>query len=314
MGLNFCNILLRHNKSVVTSRSECDITAKLGNHIFAAPVCAANMKSILNYDICKIFDKRNWFYIYHRLCGVDDVLNFVKYSNEDNFNVISISVGVKQEDLLLLKQIKSNSYRIDYITIDVALSFNDNIIPIVEYIKNNFPNTYLIVGNGCTVEWIRFLEALGVDCAKVNIGVSTSCRTRQSTGFGSTSVSSLLECADNSKIDIISDGGLTVVDGEVWIGDIAKAIVLGADFVMSGRVFAGCIDCPASLNGYFGNASEMAKGHKKHIEGAQVKVASNGKTIEEMMDLIEDSLKSSISYSGGKTLNDLKNVKWSIVN
>lgn len=78
---NYSDIILRHKKSIVNSCSECDISCKIGEKLFASPVVCSNMKSILNRNICKIFDDRNWFYVYHRIDGVVDVEKFVWDSN-----------------------------------------------------------------------------------------------------------------------------------------------------------------------------------------------------------------------------------------
>lgn len=326
-NINFSDIILKHKKSIVTSRSECNISTKIGNRIYACPVVCSNMKSVLNKDICKIFDKRNWFYVYHRIDGIDDVELFVWEANGKNretsvwkepdykWNTISISVGVGNEWIYLVKRLAIEQLRVDVFTVDVALSYNDNVIPIIKIIKEKYPNAYLIVGNGCTPEWIKWLEDLEVNCAKIGIGVSLACRTRQYTGFGSTTVTDLITCVQaSSKIDIMSDGGLTVDEnGEVWIGDINKALVLGADYVMTGASFCKCIDNPSVINGYFGNASSDAKRHQKHIEGTNVRIETNGLTIYQMCDLIEDSIKSGISYAGGKDLSCFNSVTWHIL-
>lgn len=337
MILEYDDILLRHRKSVVNSRSECDTSTELGKHTFAVPVVAANMKSILNKEICKQFDEENWFYVYHRIDGEGDVLSFIEYAEEENFNVISISVGVKREWVEFIKNLKSLNKRVDYFTVDVALSYNDNVLPILRTIKECYPDSYVICGNGATEEWVHWIKSFGlIDCIKVGIGVSQACRTRQYTGFGSSTLGSLKECYKASMgrdrfnvdelemgaysnpfleygTDVISDGGLTVKDGVVCIGDIAKAIVFGADFVMSGALFSRCIDSPALRSGYYGNASREAKGNH-HVEGELIKVESNGLTIKEMMKLVQDSLKSSISYAGGKTITDLSRVGYEIKN
>lgn len=320
--LNYSDILLRHKKSIINSREECDISKSLGNKVYSSPVCCSNMRSILTKEICNIFDSKKWFYVYHRIDGVLDVEDFVILTNNNenkygdyDWNTISISVGIGEEWLALIDRLYHCGYRVDVFTVDVALSYNDNIIKIVNKIKEKYPKSYLIVGNGCTPEWIKWLESLGVvDCAKVGIGVSKSCRSRQYTGFGSATVSSLIDCVSAAtKIDIMSDGGLTVDDnnyGEVWIGDINKALVLGADFVMSGALFSKCINSPSIINGYYGNASEEAKRSKKHIEGTKINVETNGLTIAQMCDLISDSIKSGVSYAGGKNLDSFKNVEW----
>lgn len=320
----YSDIILRHNKCVVNSRSECDISTFFGKQKYASPVCCSNMKSILTPSICKIFDNRNWFYVYHRIDGVNDVEEFIKNANEHyfaihaptNFKTISISVGIGKEWEALLERLALEEMRIDAITLDLALSYTDNIIPMITKIRKCYPNCFLIVGNGSTKEWVNFIEDIGmVDCIKVGIGVSKSCRTRQYTGFGSSTVTSLLECADAvKKVKVMSDGGLTVdSNGEIWIGDINKALVLGADFVMTGAVFSKCLDSPSIVSGYYGNASEQAKGHKKHIEGTTLKIDTCGLTIDEMCDRVEDSIKSGISYSGGKNLDAFKLVKWETI-
>jgi GMP reductase len=312
---NYENIILKNNKSIVRSRSECNIKTFFGSKEYSSPVCCSNMKSLLTPDICKIFDDRHWFYVYQRIDGCDDVFRFVQRTRTENWYSTSISVGIDQQWIDLLEQLSTMNYSVDSITVDVAHSFNDNIIPIIKAARKYYPNAFLIVGNGSTREWVEFMEKLGVDCIKLGIGVSKACRTRQYTGFGSSTVSSLIECSEHAKnVKIMSDGGLTVDDnGEVWIGDINKSFVLGSDYVMSGSLFSKCIDSPAILNGYYGNASENAKGNKKHVEGTSLKVSTNGLTISEMCDLIEDSIKSGISYSGGKDLTCFRKAQYFLI-
>lgn len=310
MILNFNDILLKHNKCIVNSRSECDTSAQLGNHTFTVPVVMANMKSLMTRETCQIFDNENWFYIYHRIDGVLDVREFVKYA-EENLKTVSVSIGVKPEWIQFIKDCKKYNRRIDYFTLDIALSYTDNIIPIIKAVKDNYPDSYLIVGNGATKEWSQWLSSFKeVDCIKVGIGVSQACRTRQYTGFGSSTAGSLIEVAQHisKSTKIMSDGGITIQDKVVCVGDVNKALVLGADWVMSGALFSRCIDSPALKEGYYGNASKYAKQHSNHVEGELIRTESNGLTIKEMMKLIQDSIKSGISYSGGQNIADMKNL------
>lgn len=311
MILEYSDILLKHNKSVVSSRSECDTTCRLGNRIFSIPLMAANMKSIVNKEICQLFDYKNIFYVYHRIDGVQDVINFVRFANS-NLNVTSISVGVTQEWINLVKLLKQLNLKVDYFTVDVALSYNDNVIPILEEIKTHFPDSFTILGNGSTAEWIKWVSSLEVvDAVKIGIGVSKACRTRQYTGFGSSTVSSLVECGQandelKNPLILISDGGITIQDGVICIGDISKSLVLGADWVMSGAIYSRCLDNPSINDGYYGNASEKAKQKFSRIEGEILKVESNGLTVEQMIQLVKESLQSSISYSGGRNIEEMK--------
>lgn len=318
MQYSYKDILLRPNKSVVNSRSQCDTWSVLGEQGFETPVVMANMQSLVTPEICKMFDDNNWFYVYHRINGTSDVFEFAQLANKTFSNITSISVGVTDEWLKLILKLHSMDVRVDYFTVDVATSHNDNILTVLHAIKKWFPKAYVICGNGCTSEWVKWVKSLGmVDCLKVGIGVSAACRTRQFTGFGSSTVSSLLECVEEAdgEIAIMSDGGITTEGDTVWVGDVAKALVLGADFVMSGALFSQCIDSPSLVNGYFGNASARAKEHSHHVEGTNVSVVSNGLTIKQTMKLIQDSLRSSISYAGATNIAELKALtKWDYVN
>lgn len=319
LGLNYNNIILKHGKCIVNSRSECDISTSFAGKKIACPVIPSNMSAITNLDICRKFDQRKWAHIYPRNKGADDIRRYIEIANEENWHLVSISVGIKENDIELLKWAFSEGMRIDAITLDVALSWQDRVGDMVSFIRMLFPKVYLIVGNGDNPEWVEWIAELEskVDCLKVGIGVSSSCRTKEYVGFASSTITDLEICATHAHskgIEIMSDGGLSFCKtGEVAIGDVAKSIRFGSDFVLSGALFSQCIDSPAMKEGYYGNSTEKAKGSNKHIEGAVLKVETNGLTIVEMMGLIEDSIKSSVSYASGKTLSALKYVDYQII-
>lgn len=313
-SLNYKDIILKHKKCIVDSRNECDISSEIANKKIKCPVICSNMPAILTKDICRLFDDLGWFHIYHRIGGIDDIKNYIIRAHNENWNFKSISVGVKDDTYTLLQDIDNLGFKLDSICIDVALSWQNKTEKLIKWIKTIFPKAYLIVGNGDNPEWIRWLEDLGVNCAKINIGVSRSCRTRQYTGFGSSTITDLIKCKEAAKhIKLMSDGGLTVDENnEVWIGDIAKSIRFGSDFVMSGALFKNCLDNPAIKSGYYGNASKTAKG-TNNVEGAHLHVDTNLLTMKEMIKLIEDSLKSATSYAGSNNIYDIQNVNYQIV-
>jgi GMP reductase len=291
-------------KSILKSRSEADISRALGKHTFSAPVCAANMQSILTPQVCQIFDSAGWFYVQERISGPEFVRNFALYA-QDLFKVVSLSVGITAEWLELLQIFKKENYRIDYLTIDIAHSYTDAILPIVNYIKVNFPDTYLIVGNGMLPEWIEWLESLGVNCAKVGLGNGSSCSTYNSTSFKS-DVLDLKSCIEVAKtIDIMADGGFGIDQRTniICVGDMVKSLVLGSNFIMSGAAFKNCTDVKSSYTGYYGNASLTAKKSNTHVEGVLLDSVTNNMSVLETISYIEDCLKSAVSYAGGVNLS-----------
>jgi hypothetical protein len=119
--------------------------------------------------------------------------------------------------------------------------------------------------------------------------------------------------------DIVPDPlPLIIADGGIGSnGDIAKAFVAGADFVMAGSMFARCIDSPAMIDPtdptrklYFGSASAM-NGNRKNIEGKTISMPMNGMTYEQLMLEVRQDLTSAISYAGGNDLDAFEDVEYS---
>jgi GMP reductase len=336
MLLNYEDVLLEHGRCSVKSRSDIDIGVYLGKFKFLNPVIMANMSSICDADVCLKLDSLGMFYVYPRVGNkFEDTLNFLKTAKDKGFTVKSVSIGLSEEWKSFIKICTQLGLEIDYVTIDVAFSYSDAVAEMVDLIKELHPNTFIIVGNGNTVGWLEWLDGLGVHAAKVGIGVSPSCRTRQYTGFGSSTVTDLFLLSERIEgrilkqyyspienshsatiiskplnIKIIADGGLK------QIGDIAKAIRFGADMVMSGTLFADCDDVKSSSIGYYGNSTYEAKGYSKNVEGSNVtpiKITEYPQELSERVSLIEDSLRSSVSYSGGSKLAHIRNCNYRII-
>ena len=79
---------------------------------------------------------------------------------------------------------------------------------------------------------------------KVGVGPGSICTTRVVAGVGVPQITAIMEAAKACKkadVPLIADGGLQ------YSGDIAKAIVSGADTVMLGSLLAGCDESPGEL-------------------------------------------------------------------
>jgi IMP dehydrogenase len=83
-----------------------------------------------------------------------------------------------------------------------------------------------------------------VDAVKVGVGPGSICTTRVVAGVGVPQVTAVYEASLAAKpagVPVIADGGLQ------YSGDIAKALVAGADSVMVGGLIAGCDESPGDL-------------------------------------------------------------------
>ena len=102
----------------------------------------------------------------------------------------------------------------------------------------------VVGGNVATREGAKALVEAGADAVKVGIGPGSICTTRVVAGVGVPQVTAIhwaaQACAE-AGVPVIGDGGLQ------YSGDIAKAIVAGADSVMLGSLLAGCDESPGEL-------------------------------------------------------------------
>lgn len=304
--LHYDDITLIPSYTEVSSRSQINLEAKLGVRKFALPVVPANMKCVIDTSTAFKLQDNNYFYVMHRF---DDTLKFVKQAVDECWKTVSISVGVKLEDKKLISNL-STRYNIDFITIDIAHGHCKAMKDMVKHIRSCYGRgVYIIAGNIGTVSAFKDLAEWGVDACKVGIGPGTACTTRLKTGFYTPMFSTLINISETKYFlggpAIIADGGVK------HTGDIAKAIVGGADFVMVGGMFASCKDSPASVDSagnkiYFGSASAANKQDNKHIEGTTKFMPADSLSFLEKMEEIKQDLQSAASYAGGKLGRETK--------
>ena len=177
------DVMLLPNKCVVSSRTECETSVKLGKFKFKMPVVLANMKTVINEELAIELAKKNYFYIMHRFNF--DSFTFVKKMQELNL-VSSISIGVKKADFAVVDQFQEAGIRPDFITIDIAHGHADSVRLMIRYIKRRLGRkVFVIAGNVATPEAVRDLENWGADATKVGVGPGKVCITKLKTGFGS---------------------------------------------------------------------------------------------------------------------------------
>jgi len=308
---NYSDIYLIPRKTIVESRKECNTSVVLGNHRFDMPIYAANMKSVVNESTCEYFAKYNWFYTMHRF-NVNPS-SFITHMHDKGY-IASISTGVNEDSYIELKNLVESKLIPEFITLDIANAFCNKAEKMTKWIRENLPDTFLIVGNVATAEAVEAVESWGADAVKVGIAGGKVCITKNKTGFHRPMVSTIMDCATACKTKLIADGGIAEH------GDIAKALVLGADMVMAGSIFSGFDESAGEVveidgrhyKEYFGSASQFNKGEYKNVEGKKILVEYKGSMNKLMIELKED-LQSSISYAGGKTLSAFMDVKCIVV-
>ena len=307
---DYDNILLLPRKCRVESRSECDASVEFGPRRFRLPVVPANMKTVVNEEICVWLAQAGYFYVMHRFDF--DNLKFVQ-SMATRGLYASISLGVKPPDYATVAQMLALGLAPDYITIDIAHGHADSVKAMIGHLKEKMPSSFVIAGNVATPEAVIDLENWGADATKVGIGPGKVCITKSKTGFGTGGwqLSALKWCARVATKPIIADGGIREH------GDIAKSVRFGATMVMIGSMLAGHEESPGltvEVDGklykeYYGSASDFNKGEYKQVEGKRILEPIKGTLAETLVEM-EQNVQSSISYAGGKKLMDIRKVNY----
>ncbi|MEO3755106.1 IMP dehydrogenase [Streptomyces sp. B6B3] len=271
-----------------------------------------------------------------RLRGLITVKDFVKAEKYPNAAkdaegrlIVGAAVGVAGEAYDRAQALIEAGA--DFIVVDTAHGHSRLVADMAAKIKSNTDRVDVVAGNVATRDAAKALVDAGVDGIKVGVGPGSICTTRVVAGIGVPQVTAIYEAslaAREAGIPVIGDGGLQ------YSGDIAKALVAGADTVMLGSLLAGCEESPGELmfiNGkqfksYRGMGSlaamqsrgdrrsyskdryfqdEIAEDDKLIPEGIEGQVAYRGPLASVVHQLV-GGLHQSMYYLGGRTVEEIK--------
>jgi IMP dehydrogenase len=222
---------------------------------------------------------------------------------------------------------------VDVLVVDTANGQSAGVIDIVRRLKADasFDHIDVIGGNVATREGAQALIDAGVDAVKVGVGPGSICTTRIVAGVGVPQVTAIYEAslaARAAGVPVIADGGLQ------YSGDIAKALVAGADTVMIGSLLAGTDESPGEIVFQGGKQFKLYRGmgslgalqtrgkktsyskdryfqadvpsdDKLIPEGIEGQVAYRGPVSAVAYQLV-GGLRQSMFYVGARTIDELK--------
>ncbi len=135
---------------------------------------------------------------------------------------------------------------VDVIVVDTANGDSAGVLDIIRRLKGDsaFAAIDIIGGNVATRSGAQALVDAGADAVKVGVGPGSICTTRVVAGVGVPQVTAVYQASLATReagVPVIADGGLQ------YSGDIAKALVAGAETVMLGSLLAGTDESPGDL-------------------------------------------------------------------
>jgi len=297
--------------SDVLSRNDVDTTAVLDpEHTktqVAVPVISANMDTVTHGPMALAMAEAGALGAVHRFLSIDD--SVVEYTRTQGIRAL-MSIGVTGDAKDRFHALHSAGAR--HFVIDVAHGHHYLMKNMLTHIRKDYgSDTYIMAGNVATAQGAQDLINWGADAVKVGIGPGAACTTKNVTGVTVPQFTAVQECA--AAIDELSNTNgrqyVCVADGGVQeIGDIAKALGAGADFVMAGRLFASCPEAPHP-GLYRGMASADAMrtiriSDKLPTPEGKTMAVEQGMHVEEVVSLIAGGLRSAFSYTNALTLEE----------
>ena len=330
LGLTYDDVLLLPDASEVVP-SEVDTSTRLTRKIsLRVPLVSSAMDTVTESKMAIAMAKAGGIGIVHRNLPIEDQVKHVKaVKKEDASYLVGAAVGVGDDGFArALAVIEAG---VDVVVVDTAHGHHRAVLDAIARIKEAHPDIQIIGGNVATRAGAQALINAGADAVKVGVGPGSICTTRVVAGVGVPQVTAIMEAHKacvKADIPLIADGGLQ------YSGDIAKAIVAGADTVMLGSLLAGCDESPGELvevqgrkfKAYRGMGSlgaMQSRGEQKSYskdrymqddvlsedklvpEGIEGKVAYRGSVSATVHQLV-GGLRSGMGYAGAATIDDLQ--------
>ena len=330
LGLTYDDVLLLPDASEVVP-SEVDTSTRLTRKIsLRVPLVSSAMDTVTESKMAIAMAKAGGIGIVHRNLPIEDQVKHVKaVKKADASYLVGAAVGVGDDGYArALAVIEAG---VDVVVVDTAHGHHRAVLDAIARIKEAHPEIQIIGGNVATRAGAQALINAGADAVKVGVGPGSICTTRVVAGVGVPQVTAIMEAHKacvKADIPLMADGGLQ------YSGDIAKAIVAGADTVMLGSLLAGCDESPGELvelqgrkfKAYRGMGSlgaMQSRGEQKSYskdrymqddvlsedklvpEGIEGKVAYRGSVSDTVHQLV-GGLRSGMGYAGAATIDDLQ--------
>lgn len=316
-GHTFDDVLIVPKYNRVASRKDVNLRTRVTkSHYLDMPLIASNMDTICESGMAIAFGRMGGLGVIHRFLSVETQVAEIRKVKECGL-LSAAAVGVKDFE----ERVKALvSVGIDIIVLDVAHGHSKQTGKALDWIKANYPQVDVMVGNIATKDAAEYFISKGADAIKVGVGPGSLCTTRIMTGAGIPQLTAIMDVyeASQGRVPICADGGIKVP------GDVVKAIGAGADTIMVGSIIAGTIETPGQIievNGekfkeYRGMSSYDATikrfeldGRKTDevisVEGEKTLIKLNGNT-EPILKKFLGGLASGMTYVGASNVERLK--------
>ena len=343
VAFTFDDVLLVPQYSEILPTQTITTTKLVGDLTLDVPMLSSAMDTVTEWQMAQVMALVGGLGVIHKNMNIEQQVEMVKKVkiSHDNIHISEIfhpakktldskgklraaaAVGVAESEKERITALVDA--HVDLLVVDTAHGHSLGVVEMVKWIKKNFPQNYVAVGNVATAKGAELLCQAGADIIKVGIGPGSICTTRVVAGVGVPQLQAILDChsvCQSYGKTIIADGGIR------YSGDLVKAIAAGASCVMMGSILAGTDEAPGltkDIDGikykyYRGMGSlgammsgskdrygqkDISKSDKLVPEGVEGLVLSSGAACD-ILYKMWGGLRSGLGYLGAKNLQELQ--------
>lgn len=295
------------------------------------PILSSPMDCVTEADMAIAMVKSGGFGILHRFYErkykengyarwLDDVKKVAK-----ECGTVGLAIGANPQDIDLVDVALQEGSKGVVVAVDLAHGHSSLATEQYARLRKKFgSNIQIMSGSICTPNAAFECVGFGCDILRVGVGCGSVCTTRIQTGVGIPQLTAIMHVRRalhgmKSNATLVADGGIRNS------GDIAKAIIAGADSVMLGRLLVASKESSATLSttfdGHIASPGVIYRGQaslefmrdmgidRNSSEGESMIVNTNGRRfpVYETISELLGGLKSSMSYCGAYNLEDFTN-------
>ncbi len=315
-ALSYDDISIRPQRSDVESRSDVSLESTLIRDItIENPIISAPMDTITEHEMAQAMHDAGGVGIIHRYLSAEEQAEQIRKVDGIVGTTIGVNDGWRDR---LEKTVEAGA---DFVCVDVAHGHMERAISVVSE-TSDLVDIPVMAGNVSTGKGAKDLAMAGAEAIKVGIGPGSHCLTREVAGVGVPQVTAIRECkkevdylmragALSHDVAIVADGGIQKP------GDMSKALLLGADTVMVGGLFGGCIESPAPVvetesGEKYKRTHGMASGEARDENDIKTEEAIEGDSglipckgpAESVVNELSAGARSGLSYVGAHTLEE----------
>jgi len=319
-GITFDDVLLLPGYTDF-KRQEVSLATQLHPKLkLALPVISSPMDTVTEEGMALALAQAGGLGVIHRNLPVMKQAGMVANMKQKNLPVgaaVSAGSDFKERVEALVKAM------VNVIVVDSGHGNTAFVVGAIEFIRKQYPEQIIMAGNVATADGATRLIKAGADILRVGMGPGSICTTRIVTGMGVpqlTAIAEAVKAVKGTNVTVVADGGIK------QIGDIAKALGMGAHAVMLGSLLAGFDESPGDrvfVDGKvykqyrgMGSVGAMKKGsaerygqtkdtqaRKLIAEGVEGLVKYKG-VVTEYLEQVTGSLKSAFYYIGAKSMTE----------